>query len=862
MKNNTFNRTFTLTTLSLLVLSQSNFTIAEETQLVDTELQTIEVRGKHNTTPKKADVTGLGTIKKSAEKLQRDQVENIRDLTRYDPDISVNEAGGRGTSRGFSMRGVEKERIAIDVDGFASPPILKRDDPTAGYHRVYSSSSSINEVEYENLKQVDLRKGSSSAETGNGALGGSVSMTTKDASDFFHNEENYFAGRLKTGFTSKDKRTMYSIALAARNEKLEGFFQYTKRRGHEIRAHKDLYKSGDTIRHYEYVAPNTADGFGDFKTSETYFAANDVSGPDRRVPNPLDYQSESFLSKAGLHITSEHYVGVVFDTSIQQYDLREMFLPNYWWKPSEDRKSYEPLFAAQGFTEVFKYTPSRFYIDRHKTERAGLEYKYTAENRDKLIDTALLRLDRRYLTLQSQALTLNCATWPTTSKSCFPSDKHYVRGQLGSKHFSELKEADTRIDASLTKSLALKNTEHQLQFKTGFTNSHYYVKNLWTAQDNIEKTVAANRQDKRNYFAYGPHSTGKMLGQNLFISLSDRIILNDQLEVSLSGRYDRQNFKANPTEQTRLTGLTFNKAHYNNTSWDAGIAYQPFEQWKLTYRASTGFRTPSTIELIGPGFNNERFDPEHDTQGALKSEKSFNQEIGISFNNPILKVSGSYFVTKYKDVIGRAVIYHDDRSLPGYKTNDLYFNLYNFTTHGFDVKASLDAYSLWDKLPEGLEFKAGVGVTKIKNQQPIPEQFGIASSYSFDAIQPLRVVYGVEYNDPEEKWGVSLLSVYSKAKNIDELLGLSRQNTLHNEGVRVANITTRSWITTDLTAYYNVNENITLRAGVYNLFNHRYVTWESARQTAFGREARQSTKNYTALAAPGRNFFVSGEVKF
>lgn len=849
------NRSFQRSFVALWVMGYMGYGLSEPAEEL-LELETIYVQ-EQQTNPKKYDVTGLGVIKKDAERLQQEQVENIRDLTRYDPDVAVNEAGGRGTSRGFAIRGVERERVAIEVDGFGAVPILKKDSPTSGYHRVQQTSSSINEVEYENLKEVDIRKGSASAESGNGALGGAVSMTTKEASDFFRNEQQQLAGRLKLGHTTKDRRTLYSGALAARANGFEGFIQYTERQGNEVRSHRDLYKGGAMISHY-----SLDDSLTTLRTIDSYFAAKDLSGPARKIPNPLDYTSQSWLSKLGYHFTPQHYLGLVAEQTRHQYDLREMFLPNYYAGSSVDPQGYEPLFPSIGTIAQYQFTPTRFYLDKHQNKRLGLEYKYQAEAKNALIDQALVRLDKRDIRLQTEVLTLNCAYWPHIDKNCFPNDQNYIRGQLGDKHFSELKEQDIKFDVQVVKNLELAGMTHQLQLKSGVIKSDYWVTNYWLAQQNVASTVAENRLDQANYYLDGPHSTGKMRGNNRFVALSDRIKVSDKLNSSLAFRYDKQTFKANPTAESQAKGLTFQQAKYEQFSWDIGLAYRPIEALELTYRASTGFRTPSIIELIGPGFNNVRFNPEQDRQGSLKAEKSLNQEVGIELIGHFAKLSASYFMTEYRDVIGRAVKYHDDRSLSGYATSDIYFNLYHFTTHGFDIKSYIDAHALWHKLPAGLALRANVGVTKIKKQKPLSEEFGIVSSYSFDAISPLKLVYGLEYHAPNDKWGISLMNTYSKAKNLDELMAVSRQNSLISTGARVAKLQTRSWLTTDLTGYYHIGSHLTLRAGIYNMFNYRYITWEAARQTAFGAEARQTTENYAALVAPGRNFLLNLEIKF
>ncbi|OOF69781.1 TonB-dependent receptor plug domain-containing protein [Rodentibacter caecimuris] len=55
-------------------------------------------------------------IVKNIELLEKQQVSNIRDLIRYDTGVSVVEQS-RGSSTGFSIRGVDNNRVAISVDG-------------------------------------------------------------------------------------------------------------------------------------------------------------------------------------------------------------------------------------------------------------------------------------------------------------------------------------------------------------------------------------------------------------------------------------------------------------------------------------------------------------------------------------------------------------------------------------------------------------------------------------------------------------------------------------------------------------------------------------------------------------------------
>ena len=152
-------------------------------------LETINVSTQKPKERKDNEVTGLGKIVKTAESISREQVLSIRDLTRYDPGISVVEQG-RGASSGYSIRGMDRNRVALNVDGLpqsqsymAQRPMIVREG--------YAGTGAINEMEYENVKAIEISKGASSSEYGNGALAGAVAFQTKTADDVIREGESW-----------------------------------------------------------------------------------------------------------------------------------------------------------------------------------------------------------------------------------------------------------------------------------------------------------------------------------------------------------------------------------------------------------------------------------------------------------------------------------------------------------------------------------------------------------------------------------------------------------------------------------------------------------------------------------------------
>lgn len=800
----------------------------------------------------------LSDVKKTAKKLDEDMVENIRDVVRYDPGISVNESGGRGTSRGYAIRGVEKERVSVEVDGMGANPMVRRWSRNSAFSK---SSGAQFEAEFENLKTVDIRKGASSVEGGSGALGGSVVATTKEVGDIL-DDGREFGGNFKSAYTSKDGRRMLGLSVGLKTDTVEGFIQYTDRQGHEIQAHKDLYKGGAfienaTSKYSADPALRTADGTLWYDAKEVS-GVNPAAGGVRNIPNPMDYDSKSLLTKFGYNFTPSHYLGGVFETTKQNYHVREMFAANYWDASPNPPSGLDPedylIFEPPYSNASLGYTPSRFYDDKHDNRRVGLEYRfYNNGAASWLPDEATVNVDRRRLKMSTERKDLACAPFPTVDPNCQPTES----GQMSKRTATYSDQKDDRIALSAEKRWQIQDVFVQSKLKMGVGRMRYTF-------DDYEYAIRAVGSNGVVELPYGtdrenPLVAGPIRGKHRYIALNNRVDLTDKLRADIGLRYDRHSYTDDPSERQIKSVATIHDSKYTNRSWDLGLTYRLTDSWSINYRNSSGFRVPTVIEQLGPYFaNSEGYsDYQTYTQTPLLPEKAYNQEIGVKWDGSFLDVSASYFQTRYRNLIDRAV----DKNVTT-PSVQLYHNLHNLTTHGFEFSAKLDGHSAWNKIPDGVEAFATFSQTKKRKQQEIDERFDHAGSYALDAIQPFRIVYGVSYTNPEEKWGVKLTTTYSDGKDPSDLVGSYRQGGLSGTGARSMDLVTKSWAITDLAGHYKIGDDLTLRAGVYNIFNHRYITWEALRQTGFGLDARIPSDNYLALAAPGRNYQVGLEWKF
>ncbi|MCG7657224.1 lactoferrin/transferrin family TonB-dependent receptor [Wielerella bovis] len=367
---------FKLIVLAVSTILSSNYASATNKTSTDEEitqeLETIHVQAKRRISKRQNEVTGLGKVVKSSEDIDKELILNIRDLTRYDPGISVVEQG-RGATSGYAMRGVDKNRVAMLVDGLGqaqSYATLKSD----------ANGGAINEIEYENIKSIELSKGSSSAEYGSGALGGAVGFRTKEANDVIKQGQNWGLDS-KTAYSSKNSQLTQSVAGAFRIGSFDSLAILTHRTGKETSVHSAAEDVQHTYRPLEgyFNEYDVRLGLPSGTRSQTYYIiadecptlslscrrakasvnhinqqprlglspeeqaqadkmpypvrtanAKDYTGPDRISPNPMDYKSRSFFWKGGYRFLPNHYVGGVLEYTKQHYDTRDMTQRAYY----------------------------------------------------------------------------------------------------------------------------------------------------------------------------------------------------------------------------------------------------------------------------------------------------------------------------------------------------------------------------------------------------------------------------------------------------------------------------------------------------------------------------------------------------
>ena len=217
----------------LTALSVSSITSAETSNQPTEQLNEIVVSGDSNGNGNTADKTPpkIAETVKTAQKLEKEQAQDVKDLVRYDTGITVVEAGRFGNS-GFAVRGVEENRVAIQIDGLAQAQTISSQGFKELFEGYGNFNNTRNSAEIETLKQATIRKGADSLKSGSGALGGSVSFETKDARDYLM-EKNYYAS-YKRGYNTADNQNLNTLTLAGRYKWFDAIVVATSRKGNEL----------------------------------------------------------------------------------------------------------------------------------------------------------------------------------------------------------------------------------------------------------------------------------------------------------------------------------------------------------------------------------------------------------------------------------------------------------------------------------------------------------------------------------------------------------------------------------------------------------------------------------------------------
>ena len=310
---------------------------------------------------------------------------------------------------------------------------------------------------------------------------------------------------------------------------------------------------------------------------------------------------------------------------------------------------------------------------------------------------------------------------------------------------------------------------------------------------------------------------------------------------------------------------------YSGWSGFAGLAAQLNQAWRVGYDITSGYRVPNASEVYftyNHGSGNWLPNPN------LKAERSTTHTLSLQGRGEKGTLDANLYQSNYRNFLS------EEQKLtasgePGCTQMDYYYglcsdpytekldwqmqNIDKARVRGLELTGRLNLDKVVSFVPEGWKLFGSVGYAKSK----------LSGDNSLLSTQPLKVIAGIDYESPSEKWGVFSRLTYLGAKKAKDAQYTVYENngwgTPLQKKVQDYPWLNKSAYVFDMYGFYKPVKNLTLRAGVYNLFNRKDTTWDSLRglysySTTNGVD--RDGKGLDRYRAPGRNYAVSLEWKF
>ncbi|HHF7085008.1 TPA: TonB-dependent receptor, partial [Haemophilus influenzae] len=367
----------------------------------------------------------------------------------------------------------------------------------------------------------------------------------------------------------------------------------------------------------------------------------------------------------------------------------------------------------------------------------------------------------------------------------------------------------------------------------------------------------------------------------------------DHTDCTYNSDCYNQNFKDN-------LALLLRKTDYKHHSYNLALNLDPTDWLRVQLKYANGFRAPTSDEIYMT-FKHPQFSIQPNTD--LKAETSKTKEVAFTFYKNSSYITLNAFQNDYRNFIdlvevGERPIEEGSIAYPFHQNQ----NRDRARVRGIEIASRLEMGDLFEKLQGfhlGYKFTYQKGRIKDNGLNPKykeflklnkaehPEYEAIARKpQPMNALQPTTSVYNIGYDAPSQKWGVDMYITNVAAKKAKDSFNsqwtsmVARKEKIYDtestvpakkaNGKEVKDSRglwrNNRYTVIDTIAYWKPIKNLTFTAGVYNLTNKKYLTWDSARSVrhlgTINRVDTGTGKGLNRFYAPGRNYRMSVQFEF
>lgn len=579
-----------------------------------------------------------------------------------------------------------------------------------------------------------------------------------------------------------------------------------------------------------------------------------ISGSSRQIPDSSEHQNHSFLGKFSWKFNENNRVGVSLNGQQgSNYVIEDSATSfNTQWREADDQ------FKRRTANAFYEYTPDSDWLSRVKVD---VDYQKAVTE-----------------SLNYEGTRAHTKSWGQVVP-WEPSDNNFRT------FTSKMKRLSLRADSQ---PLPIAGTDNTFSFNASAMNKKFDILHEDTFY------VSPNWGDPKEWTAPAFETMMYPVKTRQYhFLLKDRVKFNNTFSGHAGVRYDYA--KVQPQDLGDLTCRNCLKpkpadSTFKGWTWTLGTDAKLNENWKLAYNIGTGFRIPNVSEMY--------FDYRQNAGGAwmsnpnLKAERSLSQALSLGGNGSYGKLSASLHHTKYKDFLYEQETWEEYESYGRafWRPVQQMQNVDKAKIYGLELTGTLNLDRV-TPLPEGFRFFGSLGWNK----------GNMSNGADLLSLQPLKAIVGLDYEDPNGKWGMFSRLTYmaeKKAKDAKYLATAEERCTAYTErdnpywpywgsgptertcSSYAHDTELKTWphlnkkaFVFDLFGYYKPTKNLTLRAGAYNIFNRKYHTWDSLRGinitgglvNSVGIRPNSTYGGYPGLErfyTPGRNYAVSLEYKF
>lgn len=186
----------------------------------------------------------------TAQDMQKKGGNDFGSIMRYEPLITATGVSGGSSSgksgfdrsgyTGYNIRGLESNRVGLDVDGIPQPDATGRSYVSrAGLNTFGIGRDYIDPYMYG---QVEIESGATSIERSNTSIGGAVSFLPKSADQYLSPTKQTYFG-YQSDYDSSNRSWHNGITAAAGDEQLRGVFAYSRRDSQETRNNSGTHQA-------------------------------------------------------------------------------------------------------------------------------------------------------------------------------------------------------------------------------------------------------------------------------------------------------------------------------------------------------------------------------------------------------------------------------------------------------------------------------------------------------------------------------------------------------------------------------------------------------------------------------------------